>query len=452
MDESLQLNHDFLSNGNYKINSKIKLKPNPNGLLFMALELSTGTHVTIKQMKVKFNENLKNEKFMIEKLLNDLIDLKFLNHKNINRVHDFFIMNMLPNFNYDMLQVIIINEYSSFSLKNFILNYSNGIPKHLIKDFLNQIMNGINYCHDRGKFHLNLKPQNILLFNGDDNNGYSLKITDFHINYLNDDNESYLNSKGTNKFNYMAPEILSNKLSYDSKADVWSIGCIFYEMITSDMLIKGDFPFSKNDYYEEILKIFHYSDDKNNVDYSRIEGISPQNFKIYNNKSIMTDEKLLLQQMLIVEPEYRISIPDIMKHPYLSNGSNEIKLEIDKFKNLIQMQYNDIMMMRDQQISQEILQQLHQKLEYTIKNLEQRLMKLEQKFKAQQKLCEAEQQKLKEELFELKQRFNEQNHELIIQQKLFIEEQEKLGHEIFELQQQFRENQKKYDNNLLLLN
>eukprot|EP00833_Pecoramyces_ruminatium_P000243 jgi/Orpsp1_1/1174275/evm.model.c7180000049509.2 len=196
MDESLQLNHDFLSNGNYKINSKIKLKPNPNGLLFMALELSTGTHVTIKQMKVKFNENLKNEKFMIEKLLNDLIDLKFLNHKNINRVHDFFIMNMLPNFNYDMLQVIIINEYSSFSLKNFILNYSNGIPKHLIKDFLNQIMNGINYCHDRGKFHLNLKPQNILLFNGDDNNGYSLKITDFHINYLNDDNESYLNSKG----------------------------------------------------------------------------------------------------------------------------------------------------------------------------------------------------------------------------------------------------------------
>jgi serine/threonine protein kinase len=103
------------------------------------------------------------------------------------------------------------------------------LDEKLIKIYLKQILNGLNYLHKKGIVHRDLKSANILL----DSNG-CVKLADFNcagrINLSGDSN--VLNSfKGTIPF--MAPEVLLQN-NYGRKADIWSLGCVLLEMYTGE--------------------------------------------------------------------------------------------------------------------------------------------------------------------------------------------------------------------------
>ncbi|KAK9215877.1 hypothetical protein WN944_007883 [Citrus x changshan-huyou] len=101
--------------------------------------------------------------------------------------------------------------------------------------YIQQLIDGVDYCHSKGVYHRDLKPENLLL----DSQGH-LKISDFGLSALPEQGVSLLRTTcGTP--NYVAPEVLSHKGYNGAAADVWSCGVILY------VLIAGYLPFDELD-------------------------------------------------------------------------------------------------------------------------------------------------------------------------------------------------------------
>lgn len=103
-----------------------------------------------------------------------------------------------------------------------------------LQSYLQQILEGIVFCHSRRIIHRDLKPQNLLL----DNNG-TIKIADFGLaRAFGIPIRAYTHEVVT--LWYRAPEVLLGSHRYSTPVDVWSIACIFAEMITKVPLFHGD--------------------------------------------------------------------------------------------------------------------------------------------------------------------------------------------------------------------
>ena len=192
--------------------------------IYAGYTLFSNKDVAIKRIKnSKYKKN--------SKLLDREIEImKSLSHPNIIRLFDvirerhtiFIIMEMCEN-----------GDFSKF-LNNRPLK-----EKHAHR-FLHQITNGLKYLHKHKIVHRDLKPQNILL-----TKNYILKISDFGLAKIFNDtmSETICGSPL-----YMAPEILTYQ-KYNSKADLWSLGIILYEMLT------GNTPYNSKSIYELVYDI-----------------------------------------------------------------------------------------------------------------------------------------------------------------------------------------------------
>lgn len=93
------------------------------------------------------------------------------------------------------------------------------------QSYLRQLLDGIAYCHENRVLHRDLKPQNLLI----DNKG-CIKLADFGLaRAFGLPMRAYTHEVIT--LWYRAPEILLGSKTYDMAVDVWSLGCIFAEMV-----------------------------------------------------------------------------------------------------------------------------------------------------------------------------------------------------------------------------
>jgi len=127
----------------------------------------------------------------------------------------------------------VMEYYKNGSLSNLIVKFKNqknderSTDYELIFNLSKDIINGLDYLHSDGIkiIHRDLKPENILL-----NEKNEIKIADFGISKIlhNDDDSTMTTNQGTK--NYMSPEIINSK-EYNFKTDVWSAGCVIFELI-----------------------------------------------------------------------------------------------------------------------------------------------------------------------------------------------------------------------------
>lgn len=98
--------------------------------------------------------------------------------------------------------------------------------------FLYQILRGLKYIHSANVIHRDLKPSNLLL-----NANCDLKIIDFGLARPTAENELLTEYVVTRW--YRAPELLLNSSDYTAAIDVWSVGCIFMELMNRKPLFPG---------------------------------------------------------------------------------------------------------------------------------------------------------------------------------------------------------------------
>ena len=104
-----------------------------------------------------------------------------------------------------------------------------------LKCVFRQILEGVRYLHENKIVHRDLKSANILL-----NNKGEVKLADFGLARMlsNLQNPRYTHRVVT--LWYRAPELLLGMTNYSLQIDMWSIGCIFAELATGEVLFKGD--------------------------------------------------------------------------------------------------------------------------------------------------------------------------------------------------------------------
>lgn len=95
-----------------------------------------------------------------------------------------------------------------------------------------QILRGLKYIHSANVLHRDLKPSNLLL-----NANCDLKIADFGLARTTSETD-FMTEYVVTRW-YRAPELLLNSSEYTSAIDVWSVGCIFAEIMTREPLFPG---------------------------------------------------------------------------------------------------------------------------------------------------------------------------------------------------------------------
>lgn len=153
-----------------------------------------------------------------------------LNHPGIVSIHDFGEVQ-LPGVDSETVLYYFLMEYVDGVNLRQLMETGEIRPTQALPIVL-QICEALQYAHDLGVIHRDIKPENILL----DSFG-RLKIADFGLAKLGDHDDLHLT--GTHQvlgtLRYMAPEQLSQSRAVDHRADIYSLGVVFYEMLTGEI-------------------------------------------------------------------------------------------------------------------------------------------------------------------------------------------------------------------------
>ena len=175
-------------------------------------------------VKILKDEYLANEEFR-RRFKNESKAIAVLSHPNIVKVF---------NVSYgDRLQYIVMEHVEGITLKEYIEQQGRLGIKETVH-FTIQILRALQHAHDKGIVHRDIKPQNILLLS----NG-NIKVTDFGIARFSYSDTKTMTDSAIGSVHYISPEQARGD-STDSRADIYSVGVVMYEMLTGQLPFQSD--------------------------------------------------------------------------------------------------------------------------------------------------------------------------------------------------------------------
>ncbi|PAV79252.1 hypothetical protein WR25_04974 isoform C [Diploscapter pachys] len=255
--------HDELGSGGF---GKVKL----------ATHLLTGQYVAIKIIdKKKIGNDLPRVK-------TEMDALRTLSHQNICQLYQY--IETTEKF-------FIIMEYCSGGEMFDYIVRKERLPEAEARHFFRQLVQAIAYVHSLGYAHRDLKPENLLL-----TEELKLKLIDFGL-CARPGGPGLVNNKPLDTCcgspAYAAPELILGQQYLGNRADVWSMGVLLYALLC------GALPFE---------------DDNMQLLYRKIS-----NGRYYEPDFLTNSSKELLKRMLQVDPERRITVNELLRHPWLNS-------------------------------------------------------------------------------------------------------------------------------------
>ncbi|NXY16063.1 STK36 kinase, partial [Atrichornis clamosus] len=224
---------------------------------------------------LKFIPKVGRSEKELKNLQREIEIMRDLHHPNI--------IQMLDSFETDK-EVVVVTDYAEGELFQ-ILEDDGSLPEDQVQTIAAQLISALYYLHSHRILHRDMKPQNILL--GKDG---VVKLCDFGFARAMSIHTMVLTSiKGTPL--YMSPELVEER-PYDHTADLWSVGCILYELFV------GTPPFYTNSIFQLVSLIV-----KDPVKWPT--AMSPV-FKSF------------LQGLLMKDPHQRLSWPELLSHPFIA--------------------------------------------------------------------------------------------------------------------------------------
>ncbi|GLT71560.1 hypothetical protein SLA2020_435700 [Shorea laevis] len=197
------------------------------GVVASAIDTHTGERVAIKKINDVF-EHVSDA----TRILREVKLLRLLRHPDIVQIKHI----MLPPSRREFQDIYVVFELMESDLHQVIKANDDLTPEHY-QFFLYQLLRALKYIHSANVFHRDLKPKNILA-----NADCKLKICDFGLAraLFNDAPSTIFWTDYVATRWYRAPELCGSFFSkYTPAIDIWSIGCIFAEMLTGKPFFPG---------------------------------------------------------------------------------------------------------------------------------------------------------------------------------------------------------------------
>ncbi|XP_054935214.1 serine/threonine-protein kinase BRSK1 [Physeter macrocephalus] len=250
--------------------------PDTPGLVKLGVHCITGQKVAIKIVnREKLSESV------LMKVEREIAILKLIEHPHVLKLHDVY-----ENKKYLYL---VLEHVSGGELFDYLVKKGRLTPKEARK-FFRQIVSALDFCHSYSICHRDLKPENLLL---DEKN--NIRIADFGMASLQVGDSLLETSCGSP--HYACPEVIKGEKYDGRRADMWSCGVILFALLV------GALPFDDDNLRQLLEKV------KRGV--------------FHMPHFIPPDCQSLLRGMIEVEPEKRLSLEQIQKHPWYLGGKHE---------------------------------------------------------------------------------------------------------------------------------
>ena len=287
------------------------------GKVYRGIDRQTGESVAVKVIEKNHSANCDIQGFSVA-IIREAAILKSLKHRNIIEMKDVVLSKK---------RAYIVTNLCYCDLRYFIhrlrgFGYETVDPTDL-KSFMNQILAAVSYCHEQRILHRDLKPDNILL----DRARKLIKVADFGMARRFVPQQRLTGNCVTTW--YRCPEIMLGDPRYGAPADMWSVGCIFAEMINLRPL------FECSTEVECLIAMFRVLGTPDERSWPGVSAL-PHYHPFFPNWAGQPLARLLLPSpaarlcpgaldflgvMLRLDPAKRISARAALLDPFLSNSS-----------------------------------------------------------------------------------------------------------------------------------
>ncbi|KAL6011127.1 Mitogen-activated protein kinase ntf6 [Asimina triloba] len=288
------------------------------GIVCSAHNSETNEDVAIKKIGSAFDNRIDAKRTLREIKL-----LCHMEHENIVQIKDIVRPPERQNFS----DVYLVYELMDTDLNQIIRSSQALTEDHvqllpvgeiqMLQAFLPFVTNQIAYIHSANVLHRDLKPSNLLV-----NANCDLKICDFGLARTTSETD-FMTEYVVTRW-YRAPELLLNCSEYTAAIDIWSVGCIFMEIIRREPLFPG------KDYVQQLRLITELlgSPEESDLGFIRSDNArrhvmqlpkfpkEPFSHKFPNVNPTAID---IVERMLIFNPCKRITVDEALNHPYLSS-------------------------------------------------------------------------------------------------------------------------------------
>ncbi|KAF7308627.1 MAP kinase [Mycena chlorophos] len=277
--------------------------------------ISAGDEITRETVAIKMVSRVFDKVQLAKRALREITLLRhFTGHANVTGLIDAKMISPDANEIYIFMENAV--QPMEADLHQIIKSGQTLTNEH-VQYFIYQLLRGMKYIHSSGVIHRDLKPGNLLV-----NSNCELKLCDFGLS-RGFENASHLTEYVATRW-YRAPEIMLGLKGYGTPIDVWSIGCILAELLSSQPLFKG------KDYVDQLKKIL---DVLGSPEENILQKIASEKARAYVRSLPISKKKPfskilptstdpqaleLLTNMLSFDPDQRFTVAQALEHPWLS--------------------------------------------------------------------------------------------------------------------------------------
>ncbi|KAL0359991.1 UNVERIFIED_CONTAM: putative serine/threonine-protein kinase [Sesamum radiatum] len=273
--------------------------------VYMARDLTNDKTVAMK--KVRF---VKMDPESVRFMAREICILRRLDHPNVMKL-DAIVTSRVSG------SLYLVFDYMEHDLAGLLVT-AGQIYEPQIKCYMQQILSGLEHCHNRGVLHRDIKGSNLLV-----NNNGILKIGDFGLATTFEPGQNQPLTSRVVTLWYRAPELLLGATEYGPAIDLWSTGCILAELFAGKPIMPGRTEVeqmhkifklcgSPTDEYWKKTKLPHASSFKSQRTYKRRVA---DTFKEFPSSALA-----LVEVLLSIDPEERGTASSALKSEFFTSN------------------------------------------------------------------------------------------------------------------------------------